>query len=500
MRRTTLVTAFAVVALALVMTGALTGPNTHAQNHETEPTASAQHDARAATPQDHGEEHDAGGGHGGPVIPVLLGLTIILIAAKLGGEVFERIEQPAVLGELVFGIVLGNLTLLGWDGMEFLTTNQGIEILAQLGVILLLFEVGLESNVQEMLSVGLSSLFVAVLGIVAPFFLGWGVSAWLLPDEATLVHAFIGATLCATSVGITARVLSDLGKIQARESKIILGAAVIDDVLGLIILAVVSGIITAANTGGELASMDVLMILIKAIVFLVGAILVGGWLSPRVFRLATKLRIRGLLLAISLAFAFSLSYLADFMGLAAIVGAFAAGLILDEVHYQSLRDRTEHSIEDLLHPISAFLVPVFFVWIGARVDLSAFGQVSILGFAALLSVAAVIGKMICALGVVEKGLDRISVAVGMVPRGEVGLIFAGIGASLMLDGQPVVRPAVFGAVVIMVIVTTLITPPALKITLARGDRLKAERGQYETREEESADLPKPSSEIEESSG
>lgn len=488
MRRTSLATAFAVVALALILSGAVSVPGSAAQDASPDtPDATAQsHDGSQADDPDshggeaggHGEGHDAGGGHGGPVIPVLLGLTIILVAAKLGGEIFERIDQPAVLGELIFGILLGNLTLLGWDGMEFLTTNQGIEILAQIGVILLLFEVGLESNVQEMLSVGLSSLFVAILGIVAPFFLGWGVSAWLLPDEATLVHAFIGATLCATSVGITARVLSDLGKIQARESKIILGAAVIDDVLGLIILAVVSGIITAANTGGELASMDVLMILVKAIVFLVGAILVGGWLSPKVFHVATKLRTRGLLLSISLVFAFFLSFLADFMGLAAIVGAFAAGLILDEVHYQGLRDRVDHTIEDLLHPIATFLVPVFFVWIGAQVDLSAFGNVSILGFAALLSLAAILGKMICALGVVEKGLDRISVAVGMVPRGEVGLIFAGIGASLVLNGQPVVRPAVFGAVVIMVIVTTLITPPALKITLARGDRRKAERGQY----------------------
>jgi Na+:H+ antiporter len=415
------------------------------------------------------------GGHGGPVVPVLLGLVIILAAAKLGGELFERIGQPSVLGELIFGMVLGNLVLLGYGGLEFLRTAEGLEILAQLGVILLLFQVGLESNVNEMLSVGWSSLLVAVLGVIAPFFLGWGVSAWLLPEEETLVHLFIGATLCATSVGITARVLADLGKLAARESKIILGAAVIDDVLGLVILSVIVGTITAANTGGSLDTLAALAIVGKALAFLVGAILIGGWLSRHVFRLAGFLRIQGLLLALSLGACFVLSYLADRIGLATIVGAFAAGLILDGVHYRDLGERTKHSIEELIQPIAAFLVPVFFVLMGVRVDLSSFGRVEVLGFAAVLSLAAILGKMICAAGVLERRLDRISVAVGMVPRGEVGLIFAGIGAQLLLHGERVISPPIFAAVVVMVIVTTLITPPALKVTLARGDRRKAKR-------------------------
>ena len=411
-----------------------------------------------------------GAGHGGPVVPVLLGLVVILVAAKIGGEVFERMGQPAVLGELLFGMLLGNLSLLGIGHLEFLQSSVGIEVLAQLGVILLLFQVGLESNVHDMLSVGWSSLLVAVLGVIAPFFLGWGVSAWLLPEEETLAHVFIGATLAATSVGITARVLSDLGKLSARESKIILGAAVIDDVLGLVILSVVSGIIGAANTGGSLRAADALVIIGKAIVFLVGALLIGGWLSRRVFRLAGFLRVQGILLALSLAVCFLLAYLADLIGLATIVGAFAAGLILDGVHYRDLGEHTKHTIEELIHPIAGFLVPVFFVLMGVRVDLSTFGRPGVLGFAALLSLAAILGKMICAAGVLERGLDRLSVAVGMVPRGEVGLIFAGIGAQLKLHGQPVIVPSVFAAVVAMVIVTTLITPPALKVTLARGDR------------------------------
>jgi len=423
----------------------------------------------------HGEAgHGEGEGHGGPVVPVLLGIAIMLTVAKLGGEAMERIGQPAVLGELIAGVVLGNLALLGYGGFEFLASNTGIEILAQIGVIILLFEVGLESNVQEMLSVGASSLVVAILGVVAPFFLGWGVSAWFMPQEELLVHLFIGATLCATSVGITARVLTDLGKISARESKIILGAAVIDDILGLVILAVVTGIITAANTGGELASLDVLMIVVKAVLFLGAAILLGSWLSPRIFRLASRLRTRGMLLIVSLTFLFVLSWAADKIGLATIVGAFAAGLILDEVHYKDFLDRGDHTLEEAIHPIALFLVPIFFVLMGVRVDLSSFGKTQILGFAATLSIAAIIGKMICAAGVLEKGMDRLSVAVGMVPRGEVGLIFASIGAGLTLHGHRVINDEVFAATVIMVIVTTLITPPALKWTLARGDRIKSQ--------------------------
>jgi Kef-type K+ transport system membrane component KefB len=446
--------------------------------------AASQGDVASSEADEHGPgtaPEDGHASHGGPVVPVLLGLSVMLAAAKLGGEVFERLGQPAVLGELVMGIALGNLALVGWNGLEFLSTNQGIEILAQLGVILLLFEVGLESNIKEMMSVGWSSFLVAVLGVVAPLVLGWGVSAWLLPDEEVLVHAFIGATLCATSVGITARVLSDLGKIQTRESKIILGAAVIDDILGLVILAVVTGVIAAANTGSSLATSDILWILVKAVIFLVGAVTIGSWLSPRLFRLASQLRVRGILLVVALVFAFSLAYLADFMGLAAIVGAFAAGLILDEVHFRDFRDRGEHHIEELLRPLATFLVPIFFVWTGTRVSLEAFGHREILGFALVLSLVAIVGKMICALGVVERGLDRISVAVGMVPRGEVGLIFAGIGAGLMLHGHRVVSPAIFGAVVIMVIATTLITPPALKMTLGWGDARKARGSRGESR-------------------
>ena len=295
--------------------------------------------------QDEHADEDHGGGHQSPVTPVLLALVIMLAAAKLGGEIAERMSQPAVLGELLAGVVIGNMALIaGFHGFDFIGQNETITILAEIGVVLLLFEVGLESNIHEMLSVGPSSLLVALLGVVAPFFIGWGISSWLLPEEDLLVHLFIGATLCATSVGITARVLSDLGKLAARESKIILGAAVIDDVLGLVILAVVSGIITAANIGGELASLDIFLIIAKAAGFLVGAIVIGTWLSPRLFRVASKLKIKGLLLITSLIFCFALAYLANAIELAPIVGAFAAGLILEDVHYKDFpRSRRSHA-------------------------------------------------------------------------------------------------------------------------------------------------------------
>ena len=409
--------------------------------------------------------------HGGSVSLILISLVVILTSAKLGGALMERIHQPAVLGELIFGVLLGNLSLLGLHQFEYLKSNEAIGILAELGVIFLLFEVGLESNIKQMMEVGLSSFLVALVGVIVPMILGWGVGAWFLPQSSTLVHVFIGATLCATSVGITARVLKDLGKTSAKEARIILGAAVIDDVMGLVILAAVSGIIRAADRGGAgISFLDVALIVLKAVAFLVIALWVGSRLSPRMFSLASRLNVHGMLLATAICFCFLLSYLANRIELAPIVGAFAAGLILDPVHYQDFRERGEHSIDELLRPISSFLVPVFFVLMGVRVDLKTFANSSILGFALVLTVVAILGKQACALAVLERGLDRISVGIGMIPRGEVGLIFASIGAALMLGGSPVVSSSTYSAVVIMVILTTLVTPPLLKVSLARGDR------------------------------
>ena len=403
---------------------------------------------------------------------VLIGVAIMLIVAKLGGEIFERIGQPAVLGELIGGIVVGNLVIFGFGGAELLKSNQIIEALAELGVIILLFEVGLESDLKEMMEVGWSSLLVAILGVVAPFLLGWGVSAYFLPNESRLGHIFIGATLCATSVGITARVFKDLGKLATREARIILGAAVIDDVLGLLILAVVAGAIKATATGATLSSLDVGIIAAKSLIFLIGSIAIGQLLMPRLLRGAGRFETRGVLLTLAISFCLLLAWMATKVGLAPIVGAFAAGLILDEVHYKPTGGRTERDLHELLQPVSTFLVPIFFVLMGLKVDLRLFTRVDILGFALVLTLVAIIGKQVCALGVLERGINRLAIGLGMIPRGEVGLIFAGIGATLMLPSstgvnEPVINSATFGSVVIMVIITTLVTPLVLKWSLGR---------------------------------
>lgn len=418
--------------------------------------------AHAALAAGGGESHDA-------LLQVLEALVLVLIAARLGGSLFTRLGMPAVLGELIAGAVLATLGRAGMPLFEGPTTQVVLDILAQLGVLFLLFSVGLESDVALLAAVGPSAMLVAVIGVVAPMMLGIGVSAWLHPDQSMLMHAFIGATLAATSVGLTARVLSDLGRAASVEGRIILGAAVIDDVLGLIVLAVVSGVISATDAGRAFSVGSLAMIVAKAAGFLVVAVFVGRWVSKHAFSLAGRLRGEGILLTMTVAFCFTLSWLAGLAGLAPIVGAFAAGLVLDELHYRVLLEREAHaeSIEQLLGPISQLLVPVFFVLMGMAIDVTAFARPDVLAFAAVLTVAAVIGKQACALGVLEKGADRVAVGLGMIPRGEVGLIFASIGRTLHLDGKPVIDGATYSAVVVMVVVTTLVTPPLLVARLKR---------------------------------
>ncbi len=415
-----------------------------------------------------GAETAAEGGHHG-VATFLFEIVAILIAAKVGGELFERMSQPAVLGELVFGMLLGNLNLIGLTFMTGFKTDEMLTLAAEIGVILLLFEVGLESNIDELMAVGSSAMLVAVLGVVAPVFLGYGVSLFFLPTEQWYVHLFVGATLAATSVGITARVLKDMRKMDTKEAKIILGAAVVDDVLGLIILAVVSGLVTSigAGGGGEVNIVEVLKIIGKAVAFLGAAVIAGRLLAGRVLHIGSMAKVGGMPVVLSVSWCFLLAGVAETMGLAAIVGAFAAGLVLDQAHYQGYKEwRTRH-IEELLAPLSAVYVPVFFVLMGLRVDLRAFSSASVLQFAAGLTIAAIIGKQICSLGILEKGLNRIAVGVGMIPRGEVGLIFAGIGAGLAVGGKPVFSPETFSAMVVMVILTTLATPPLLKSLMSK---------------------------------
>jgi Kef-type K+ transport system membrane component KefB len=405
--------------------------------------------------------------HSDPVAHVVLLVAVILVAAKLGGDAAVRLGQPAVLGELLAGVVLGNLGLLGFHGLDAVAGNSDVDLLSRLGVLILLFDVGLESTVGQMMGVGVSALLVATLGVAAPLLLGWLVGAWLLPDAGAHLHAFLGATLCATSVGITARVLQDLGRSQSREARIILGAAVVDDVLGLVVLSVVAGVIGASSGGAPLSYASIGWIVLKAGIFLAGSVIVGLWLSPRLFRFGSLLRTRDVLLTFGLTFCFALAWLSDLVGLAPIVGAFAAGLILEDVHFRSLVDRGERPLREAIHPITAFLAPLFFVVMGMRTQLASFFDARVVVLTLALTIAAIAGKQVCGLGVLGGGVDRLSVGLGMVPRGEVGLIFANIGLMLSVGDHALLDATTYSAIVAMVILTTLVTPPALKWSLGR---------------------------------
>jgi len=402
--------------------------------------------------------------HPDPVARVAITVAVLLVAGKLAGEAAVRVRQPAVLGELVAGIVLGNVGLAWFESIKI---DPMIDVLAGVGVLILLFQVGVESTVAEMLHVGLSSFVVAALGVIAPFALGWGVGAWLLPDASVYAHAFLGATLCATSVGITARVLQDLGASRSPVARIVLGAAVIDDVIGLIVLGVVSGAIVSAARGESYSFAAVARTATAAGIFLVGAIVLGRTAVPRLFAAGALLKARGVLLTMSVSLCFFMAWLASIVGLAPIIGAFAAGLILEDAYFRDYASRGELGVEQLVQPISDLLVPVFFVLMGLRTDLRTFADPALLALAICLTVAAIIGKQACSLGVVTRGVNRLAVGIGMIPRGEVGLIFANVGLGLSFDDQPVMSRATFSAVVFMVVVTTMITPPALKWSLER---------------------------------
>jgi Kef-type K+ transport system membrane component KefB len=398
----------------------------------------------------------SGSGHG-LSYDVWLILAGMLLAAKLGGEIAVRLNQPPVLGELCAGIILGNLYVIGIPTFEGAAQLVPVEFLAELGVVLLLFEVGLESTLTEMRAVAPTSGLVAIIGVVAPMLLGYGASLWLLPDAPFSLHLFIGATLCATSVGITARVLKDLDAMARPETRVILGAAVIDDVLGLIVLAVVASI---AEFGAVPGPIDLALIIGLAGGFLVGALLLGAYVMPGVFRLASKLRTPDVLAAVAIGLCLLLAGVSGAAGLAPIVGAFAAGLILDEVHVRPFGRKSAHDLTEIIGPIVAVMAPIFFVRTGMMVQLGGVGTEPLI-LALVLSVVAVGGKLVSGLGVRGGSVDRLTVGIGMIPRGEVGLIFANVGAGIQFEGEPLIEAGVYAAIVLMVMATTIVTPPWL---------------------------------------
>ena len=396
--------------------------------------------------------------HTDPIAPILLGIVIILGAAKFGGGIFEKIGQPAVLGELVLGIIIGNLAYFtGWEFFAPLRNHTFVDLLARFGAIILLFEIGLETNIRDIVKVGLSSFLVALGGIVTPFILGYFTSLYFFPDAGFSVHLFVGATLCATSVGIKARVFKDLGKLQTTESNIIMGAAVFDDIIALFILAIVTDIVVT----GSVDPFPVVQTSVFSILFLLGAIFMGFKLAPFLGHYTSRMKVEGWKLIGAIVFCLILSYIANLIGLATIVGAFAAGLILREVRFKDLKGG-EHGMKEIIRPASFIFVPVFFLLIGMQTKLEVFAHASDLWVAAAITMAAILGKQVCGLCALEKGLNRIAIGVAMIPRGEVTLIFAGIGKSI-----GVISDTIFSALIMMVIITTLITPPALRLSMSR---------------------------------
>jgi Kef-type K+ transport system membrane component KefB len=381
----------------------------------------------------------------------LFSLIVIYISARLLGELAVRIGQSSVLGELLAGVLVGP-SLLG-----LVHQTETLTLLGEIGVMLLLFEVGLESDLQSFLRVGPSAAIVALIGVAVPFALGYGVAATL--HFTPLQAIFIGATLTATSVAISARVLSDLGRLQSREGNIILGAAVLDDILGLVILSVMVGLaesgtvswLTIAQTAG------------LAIFFLAAAMAFGNRYATLFSKLVNRLNTRGALVISALTFALLLGYVAEEVRVAPLVGAFAAGLILARTEHQGL-------IEERLKPITDVFVPIFFVLVGVAVNLAHLNPFnpenqSVLLLAGGLTLVGIIGKLMSAWGVLDRSVNRWVVGVGMVPRGEVGLIFAGVGlgAHIITDGQ-------YGAILIVVALTTFFSPIFLKRLLHEKPR------------------------------
>jgi Kef-type K+ transport system membrane component KefB len=443
--------------------------------------------------------------HSDPIAPVILGVTWILSMAILGRFLSRRVGQPAVVGELLMGIVVGNVgyffggdlvTLLREvpqifdvmsgiptatmfdgetsqqlnrilnepDGGVMLQVAHTVDVFSRYGVIFLLFMVGLESSVEKMLGVGGDSIRVAIIGVAAPFALGFGTMYLLMPDASSNTMMFIAATLGATSVGITARVLREMRQDQSREGQIILGAAVMDDILGLIILAIVSGIIVS----GGVHVTTVLRTVLLSLLFLGGAVWAGPYLLRITVRLLGRLDIVEAKLFTSFLFVMLLAWLASLVGLATIIGAFTAGIILHDKYFEDVFDPDQFvSIKDLIQPLEVILVPLFFVLMGIQVKLEKLWEPKVLILAAGLIIAAIIGKLVCGLGA-GKGSSKLAIGFGMLPRGEVGLIFASIGKTLGVVGD-----TLFSSIVVMVIVTTLMAPGLLTWSLQRKERTAA---------------------------
>lgn len=422
---------------------------------------------------------------------VFLMLAIVLVAGKIGNFV-ERFGQPGVIGELFAGIILAVLGYLGWGLIGDITASPIISFLASFGAVLLLFSIGLESNMREMKRVGVNAMIVALIGVIVPFIFGAFILGPLFyGNESLNAQLFLGASLVATSVGITASVFRSLKLSRRKFAKTVLGAAVIDDILGLIVLAIVS----ALASGETVTPTSVAIIAAKSFGFLGGALLIGTWLAKPISRIFSFITSGiGMKVTLAIGFALTFGYLAELFGLEPIIGAFAAGLLLDSVHFDSFdlpeivndleelkyddkHDKAKvdalihkHShahVEDLIASIGLIFVPVFFVYTGMQIDIASLLNVELYVIAIVISVFAIAGKMLAGLG--ARGASRtekLLVGASMVPRGEVGLIFAATGKSL-----GVLSDDLFSVIILVVIITTFVAPPAIS---RLGKKLLAE--------------------------
>ena len=373
------------------------------------------------------------------ITQILFSLFLIFASAKLLGEVFERFKQSAVIGEILAGVILGPqiLNLIG--------TSEIFPVLAQIGAIILLFTVGLQTKVEDIMTVGRTSLVVAFLGVIFPFIFGY--LYVLIIDHTTVEAMFIGAAMVATSVGITARVFADLGILDTKIARVILGAAVIDDVIGLVVLAIVTGL-----GKGTLSLVKIGLITLEAIGFIAFLIIIGRRVVYRMIPRVASFRTRDAVFSLAILFCLFLSAVASYIDLAAIVGAFLAGMVLSGLNL-------EYNLSIKTESLYNFLVPFFFVILGSWVDLSIFAKPALLWAALIITVFAILGKLIgCGLGALNLGKkDAVVVGFGMVPRGEVGMIIASIGMSMKA-----ITSDLYTVIIFMVMATTLITPPILR--------------------------------------
>ena len=453
--------------------------------------------------------------HGDPIAPVILGVTTVLAFAVIGRVAARKLGQPTVLGELLMGILLGNIAwylgvdliailregprvfdlvdqvlagapinevaialfgeakglelariISGPSGGEVMQVAHAVDIFSRYGVIFLLFMVGLDTNLDEMTSVGKDSIRVAIIGVVMPVLLGYSVVVLIRPDMTLYSGIFIAATLAATSIGISANVLKETGRTRSREGRIILGAAIGDDILGLILLAIISGVVVS----GSVKMVEVSTIIMVSILFLVAVIKLGPAIVRAAASIMSRLDIVEAKMFTSYLFVMVLAWLANLSGLATIIGAFAAGVVLSDSffsHSDKAHDGRVYSIRELIMPLEVILVPIFFILMGIQVKFEAFLSWPVMTLAGGLIIAAVAGKLVSGFGA-SSPANKLVVGIGMLPRGEVGLVFAAIGRAI-----GVIDDSIFAAIVLMVFVTTVAAPPWLKVALSRQSAQQA---------------------------